>query len=273
MSSAGQQVQPQRLAGLPVAGDLQHGRSAEAAVGEQQVFVEAAGRLAAAGGHLHRQRCTGQWHERCPQAGIESERHQGRACRHDGMAELPGQTVADVGGADLRDRQPAAGHHELRAAHRAGAGVELEAAVDRPHRGQAAGLPALHAAGIALGQQQVDDLLGRVVAEQLALVLLMEADAVAPHQRDEISRRVARQCRPAEVRVGRQELRRRGVAVGEVAAAAARDADLLGQLLGMVDHQHPQAALPGDAGTEQPGRTGAEDHGVEVGWGGRHGAR
>jgi hypothetical protein len=41
----------------------------------------------------------------------------------------------------------------------------------------------------------------------------------------------------------------------------------------MVDHQHPQAALPSDAGTEQPGRTGAEDHGVEVGWGGRHGAR
>ena len=39
------------------------------------------------------------------------------------------------------------------------------------------------------------------VAEQLALVLLVEGDAVALDQRDEILRRVARQRRAAEVRV------------------------------------------------------------------------
>ena len=73
------------------------------------------------------------------------------------------------------------------------------------------------------------------VAEQLALVLLVEGDAVLLHQRDEVLRRVARQRRAAEVRVVAQEvLVRRArveVAVGEVAAAAAGDADLLGDLL------------------------------------------
>ena len=57
------------------------------------------------------------------------------------------------------------------------------------------------AAGGALGQQHIDDLLRGPVAEQLPLVLFMEGDAVALHQFDEVLRGKARQGRAAEIRV------------------------------------------------------------------------
>jgi hypothetical protein len=66
------------------------------------------------------------------------------------------------------------------------------------------------------------------------------------------------------VGVCRQEVRRRGVAVREVAAPAAGDADLLGDLLRVVDQQHLQAALAGDRGAVQTGRAGTDDDGVDV---------
>jgi hypothetical protein len=127
------------------------------------------------------------------------------------------------------------------------------------HRLHGARLPALDTRARALGQQQVDDLLARVIAEELALVLLVPRDAVALHQIDELLRRVARQRRAAEVGVGRRELSRRGVAVGEVAASAAGDADLFGHRGRMVDQHHAHAALARDRRTMQAGRTGADD--------------
>ena len=78
-----------------------------------------------------------------------------------------------------------------------------------------------------LRQQHVDDLVRRAVAEQLAERLLVLGDAVALDQRDEVALRVAAQRRDAEVRIGRDEVLRAGVEVGEVAAPAAGDADLL----------------------------------------------
>jgi hypothetical protein len=77
-----------------------------------------------------------------------------------------------------------------------------------------------------------------MVGEQLALVLFLVGDAMPVHERDEVGRRVARQRRAAELRVAAHEMPVRRahvqVAVGEVAAAAARDADLLGHLLRVV---------------------------------------
>ena len=61
----------------------------------------------------------------------------------------------------------------------------------------------------------------------------------AAHQGDEVLWCVARQGRAAELRVLAHEVPLRGahvqLAVGEIAAPAARDTDLLGHLLGMVD--------------------------------------
>jgi hypothetical protein len=139
-------------------------------------------------------------------------------------------------------------------------------------------LPAFHPAavrrrGVALGQQQRDQVLGRSVAEELALVLLVEADAVPLQQRHEVLRREARQRRAAEVRVAADEMPvRRGRverAVGEVGAPAAGDAHFFGHALGVVDQQHAQAALARLRGAEQAGGAGAEDDGVNLGHGRR----
>jgi hypothetical protein len=98
-------------------------------------------------------------------------------------------------------------------------------------------------------------------------VLLVPADAVPLDQIDEVARRVAGQGGAAVVGVRGVEIRRPGVEVGEVAAASAGDADLLGDLLGVVDQEHPQSELAGPGGAEQAGGAGADDHRVE---GGRH---
>jgi hypothetical protein len=60
------------------------------------------------------------------------------------------------------------------------------------------------------------------------------------------------------VRILRQEVGRAGVDVGEVAAAAARDADFLGQLGGVVDQHHAQAALGCSRRAHHPGRARAD---------------
>ena len=188
---------------------------------------------------------------------VEGQRHQARARLDQAQAELFGDAVAEVGGTDLGDGQAAGGDHHGAAAHRAAVGVELIRAVAVHADGlDAARLPALHAARLALAQQHLDQVFGRAVAEQLAFVLFVEGDAVLLHQRDEIGRRVARERRAAEVGVGADEVLVRRVrievAVGEVGAAAARDADLLGHLLAVVEHQHPA----GRAGRPRRRRTG-----------------
>jgi len=130
------------------------------------------------------------------------------------------------------------------------------------HRLEAARLPARHAAGIALGQRQPDDVFGRVVAKQLALVLFVPGHAVPLQQADEVLRRVARQGRAAGIGVV-TEIAGAGVSIGEIAAPAAGDADFFRHLLAVVDHQHLQAQLPGYTGTKQPGGTRTEDHHVK----------
>jgi hypothetical protein len=57
------------------------------------------------------------------------------------------------------------------------------------------------------------------------------------------------------MRIGREIAIGRGVDVGEVAAPAARDEDLLPHLVGMIDQQHPAPALAGNGGAHQPGGT------------------
>ena len=144
--------------------------------------------LARAGLDGDLQRHAGQRGERRPAGGVEGQRHQGRPRLDDAVAELPRQPVAEVGGADLRDRQPAGGDHQRAARDAAARGVELEAVARRARTARTAqGCQCCTRAGARTRQQHVDDLLGRVVAEQLAAVLLVEGDAVALHQRDEVA--------------------------------------------------------------------------------------
>jgi hypothetical protein len=76
-------------------------------------------------------------------------------------------------------------------------------------------------------------------------VLLVKGDAVTLQQRDEIGGRITGQRRAAERRITRQELGRCGVAVGEVAAPTAGDADLFARRFRMIENDDGAAALAG----------------------------
>lgn len=60
-------------------------------------------------------------------------------------------------------------------------------------------------------------------------------------QRDEIMLRVSRQCRLAEVRIVREEVRGLAVQVRKIAAATARHQDLLSNLVGALKHDNAAA--------------------------------
>ncbi len=69
------------------------------------------------------------------------------------------------------------------------------------------------------------------------------------------------------MRVGRQKPFGRGVDVGEVAAPAAGDQDLLPRCVGMVDHEHTLARLARAGGAHQARPSCAKDDNVIFGQG------
>ncbi|MNT63618.1 hypothetical protein D3C72_2014500 [compost metagenome] len=107
-------------------------------------------------------------------------------------------------------------------------------------------------------------MLATVVAEQLSQLFLVIGDAVALHQRDEVLRRVLRQRRAAEIRILRHIAVMTGVHIGEVAAPATGNADLLRQLGGVIQQQHAAAALTGGGSTHHAGGAGADHNYVEM---------
>jgi len=125
--------------------------------------------------------------------------------------------------------------------------------------GHVARLPPFNAAHRALGAKHFDDLLRAFIAEELAQRFLVPRDAVFLHQRDEVSRRVARERRAAEVGIRRKEIAVGRVQVGEVAASTPRDADLLAHLAVVVDEQHAAGALARSRGAHHA-RCASADH-------------
>src|SRR5690606_20533140 len=118
------------------------------------------------------------------------------------------------------------------------------------------------AGGSAFVQQHPHDQFRGLVAEQLPEFLLVVRDAMALDQLDEVRGGMARQRRLAEMGVGRQVVRWRGAGVGEIAAPAAGHQDLLADLVRVLDHQHPQAALACGERAHEPGCAAADDDGV-----------
>ena len=105
------QVDMQRLARAPVAGDLQHGGPTQPPVGEQQVFVEDHALFAGTCGDGHGQGQPGQLGVGHPSHGVKVERHQGWAGFDHPQAKLARQAQAEVGGANFGHWQAAGGHH------------------------------------------------------------------------------------------------------------------------------------------------------------------
>jgi hypothetical protein len=121
----------------------------------------------------------------------------------------------------------------------------------------------VHAAFFALGQQQVDDLLGGIIAEKLAQGFLMPGDTVFAHQIDKVPLGVARQRRFAKMRVLAEIGRGFDIHVSKVAAAAAGHQDLTPGLFAVIQQQHATACLPRLRCTKHSRRSGANYNGIK----------
>jgi hypothetical protein len=100
------------------------------------------------------------------------------------------------------------------------------------------------AGGAALRFEHGDDVACGAVAEELAERLLVEGNAMPFDEGDEISWRVAGERGAGEVRIGGEESVGRAVEIGEVAAAAAGDEDLLADAVGMIEPAAMAAMRP-----------------------------
>ena len=254
-----QQVERQRRALPPITGGLQDRRPREAAMGEQQRLPER--RLAGLGDAVERQ--PGERPHQIEHGAIEGERHQPRPDRRQRQAEALRQVMREAGRAHLRDGQPAGRQHQRFRGE--GAAVRGDPkAVAAGDLGDAMVAAQIDAGRLAFRHQHGHDLPRRAVAEQLPQRLFVEGDAMLLHQRDKVMLGVARQRRAREMRIGREEALRRAARIGEVAAPAAADEDLLPRLLGVVEQQHAAPALPRAHRAEQPRRAGAEHHHIEI---------
>lgn len=113
--------------------------------------------------------------------------------------------------------------------------------------------------GLAFRQQHVHDLARRPGTEELAAGLFVVVDAVPFDQPDEIVLGVTLQRRDAESRIAGKVMFRPGVEVGEVAAPATGNADLLARPSGVVEQQDRPSALARLDRAHQARRARADD--------------
>ena len=245
---------------------------------EQQIFFKHCALLAHAGADVHRQGQTRQRRKRLPIGGVEGERHQRGSGRDDFQSKLLGEAVAQVGSANFGNGQAACGHHHGLGLHFALAGlggVRVGRCIAKLQALQAARLPtgdrAAHGTGITFAQQHVDQVLGAAVAKQLPLVFFVESDAVFVYQGHKVGSGVAAQSASGELRVLAQKMLVRrawvDVAVGEIAATAARDTDFFCHLGAVVDQQHLQTLLCCHPRAKQPCGPRADDQHICLGHG------
>ena len=116
----------------------------------------------------------------------------------------------------------------------------------------------------ALNFEHVHDVLRGAVTEKLAQSFFVVGNAMLFHQHDEIRRGERGQGRFGEVRIGGNEVFRLAVQVGEVAASAAGNQDLLADALGALQHYHTSSALAGFDGAHEPRRSAAQDDDVKL---------
>jgi len=108
--------------------------------------------------------------------------------------------------------------------------------------------------------EELQDLLGALIAEELSELLLMPLDSVALHEGKELGGRVPGEGRLHEVWAARGDVvDRSGANVGEVAASTAGDENLVPEPRVVFEDDHLSSPQPGGPGTEQSGSTSAHD--------------
>ena len=193
----------------------------------------------------------------------QHQRRQRRPGRNDLQSELPRKVVAKRSRADLGNRKPARGNDQDRGTKLGAIGVQnkLGGAL---HLADLAAEKNLDRSLTALGLKHVSNIMGRAVAEKLPQGLLVVGNAMLLDQRDEIGGGVTSQRGFGEVRIRRDEVFRAAVDIGEIAAAPARDQDLLANTVGVLQHRDAAAALAGLNRAHQSGGAGAKDENVKL---------
>ncbi len=189
---------------------------------------------------------------------IEDERNKRAARGNDVVAELACEVVAEGGGAHFGDGQATRGDDEDRSAKFCRVRVQDKFG-GAGHVGDAGIEEDLNFGGVAFRFEEASDVVGGMVAEELAKSFFVVRDAMLLNQCQKIMRSKASQGGFGEVRIGGKKIFGCGVNVSEIAAAAAGDEDFFADAVGMFDHSDAAAAFAGFDGTEKTCGTGTED--------------
>src|SRR5258708_9983279 len=103
-----------------------------------------------------------------------------------------------------------------------------------------------------------------MVAKKLPQRLFVVSNLVLFDKSDEVRRCISRQGGLGKVRIGRDEVFRLPMNIGEIAAAAAGDQDFLAQSVGAFNDRHAPATFSGFCGAEESCGTRAEDQHVKA---------
>ena len=241
----GSEIDPDGLTFRPIRRNLQNGRAAKSAVGEEHFFAEFF--LAKGNDDVGGNSC--QFAAALAIGGMKDERNERGARRDNFQAELAGEVVAERGGAHLGDGQASRGDDQRGRAKFVGVG-----ACDK-FRGSADFLDLSvqtnpHVRGAAFLLQHSGDLGGRAIAKKLAERFLVIGDAVLLHQGDEIGGRVTRKTGLGKVGIGGDKIFRRAMNVGEVAATSPGNEDFLADAVGVFQDGDAAAALAGFDGAQ-----------------------
>ena len=191
---------------------------------------------------------------------MQGKRHQAGRGRHHLQAELLGYLVTERGRPQLRHRQAAGSHYQRLTFDGIGIELEAKAVLGLADIMDVTAVALLNCRQIALGQQHADDILGRILAEQLAMLTFFIAYVVLGYHGNKVPLGILRQRRLNKVRVTADIIVGSNIIVGKVAAAATGDQDLPSRLLAMINHQHRAATLAGFCRTHQPRSACTNNH-------------
>ena len=120
----------------------------------------------------------------------------------------------------------------------------------------------LHVRRVRFLQEHGDNTLRTAVAKQLTTLFLVIGNTVLLDERDEVVGRVTGQRRFAKVGIGGNEVVGTGVEIGEVAAAAAGNGNLLSDAIRMLKHDDLAASFSRFDGAEKTGCPAANHNDV-----------
>jgi len=259
----GREIDAEGLPRLPIRGDLEDGRAAEAAMGDEHAFGEAwSGRIVGESGNDFGGDA-GEVAVVFAVGGGERERDEGGARGDDVQPELAGEIVAERSGADFGNGQAAGGDDEHRRSKLGGRSVDDEfgGAADFADLGIQKNL---NGSSAALFFEQADDFGSGAIAKELAELFFVIRDAVLFDEGEKIGRRVAGERRFGEMRIGGEEIFGRAMKIGEVGAAAAGDEDFAANAVVAFENGDAAAAFAAFGSAKEAGGTGAEDEDVEL---------